>query len=185
MIYSAIHVRLATATGNKIIGCRIGVTPDGSANDGATIGQAIQIRDGADGTLIGDGTEAGANVIGNSATGIILWFSAANTTISGNYIGITPDGFDVGNDYGIRLFNNVTNTQIGKVGDLPNVISFNNRPISISGGSILSTTIVNNYLGTDKSGLLDRGNKGTTVIHLNNCRNTFIGVHYKIGSARV
>ena len=162
---AAILVDGPAAIGNTITGCRLGVTPSGNVTDSPNH-SAIMVDNGASGTNIGDGTIVGSNVIGGNSFGIRIRTNSPSTEISGNYIGIGLDGTsDVGNSIGIDIFNS-SSTSIGKANQDPNVISYNNNQgIRLQGSA--STTIVNNYIGTDKTGLLDRGNGIGLEVHAN------------------
>jgi uncharacterized repeat protein (TIGR01451 family)/CSLREA domain-containing protein len=128
------------------------------------------------GNLVG-GTTAGAGnvIVGNSNTGgsgdtgfagiYILGSSAINNSIQGNIIGLLPDGKTPGgNRWGI-LIKDSTNTQIGgTTAEARNIISGNHADgIMMTGTGPLNTIIEGNYIGTDITGKLGRGNNGSGV----------------------
>jgi len=93
------------------------------------------------------------------STGIEVYGS--DNRVYGNYIGLLADGTTAGpNDYGIRLGAYSDGSLIGTDGDgnddveERNVVSAN----YLGGISAQHGTIAGNYIGTDASGLLDRGN---------------------------
>ena len=80
--------------GTQILGNLIGTNSSGTAAVANSNGIFTGASSGsADGTVIGDGTAAGRNVIsGNVYEGIALWQNTSNTSIRGNYIGVAADG---------------------------------------------------------------------------------------------
>jgi gliding motility-associated-like protein len=152
---AAIKIDGSTATGNHILGNRLGTTLAGNASGSANF-TGVDIRNGAIGNFIGDGTSIGSNVIGVNTFGIRI-NDSNSTTISGNHIGIGLDGSSqVGNSIGVDVFNS-DGTIIGIPDDFKNNIS-NNSSEGIRLISSLNTVIVNAYVGVDQTGLLDRGN---------------------------
>ena len=81
--------------GTTILGNYIGTDADGTTavpnlGEGIWLSNSVSL---VSGTVIGDGTAAGRNVIsGNGGEGIALWTNSPNTTIRGNYIGVGADG---------------------------------------------------------------------------------------------
>ncbi|HXA02051.1 MAG TPA: hypothetical protein VNW99_08685, partial [Cytophagaceae bacterium] len=111
---------------------------------------------------IGGTSYAARNIIsGNSQQGITVT-TCTTLTISGNFIGLGADGKTaIGNgQMGINLQNPTTTVTIGGL-TIPerNVIS-SNANNAINGSTVNGLTIQNNYIGTDSTGLLARGNKG-------------------------
>src|SRR5262249_59122193 len=113
----------------------------------------------AAGNTIG-GTAAGAgNVIGDGI-GLDLGDHGAATLIQGNTIGLGADGTTVlgNNHFGIYVFQS-QNVVIG--GDTPaarNIISGNFEFGIITNGDANGLVIQGNYIGTDRTGELARGN---------------------------
>lgn len=145
-----------SANATTIKGNFIGVTAGGNTDAGNTDRGII-----ANGTTtIGGATATERNIISANVIGIQTVGTAATTTIQGNYVGLGADGAtSLGNDLGVFL-NNTNNSFIG--GTAPgagNVISANTGDgISLDG---TNNSVQGNLIGTDATGLLDRGNGGT------------------------
>ncbi|MEX1193541.1 MAG: right-handed parallel beta-helix repeat-containing protein [Dehalococcoidia bacterium] len=126
---------------------------------------AVGIRSIGDGNTIG-GTSAGArNVIsGNSQHGIEIASSSSNT-ISGNYIGLAWDGnTDLGNTLDGIFVSGSSNTIGGTEPGSRNVISGNNRHgIELNLTGTFPNNIEGNFIGTDVTGTIDRGNSSDGV----------------------
>ena len=166
-------VRIFTgSTGNHVAGNYIGTDVTGTVDLG-NLGVGVSITDGSgnivgtDGDGVGDAGEG--NVIsGNEESGVRFGGnSMVNTVIAGNIIGLGADGTTpLGNtDDGIRIVANTGANRIGTNGDgvsdelERNIISANNRQgIEIFGPANSGTRISGNYIGTDVTGTLDRGN---------------------------
>jgi hypothetical protein len=121
-------------------------------------------------TLIGGSTStpgrgAGNVISGNTFDGLNLSASGGSVlgsvTIQGNLIGLGVDGTTaVGNGIGIENVTDFTATLGatligGTSATMRNIISGNNGGISYAS---TNTTVQGNYIGTDVSGTLDRGN---------------------------
>jgi len=103
------------------------------------------------------GTTAGErNVISGNTSGVFIGGTLTTGTIQGNYIGLGSNGSTIiANVEGI-LVGNVPSALIG--GTTPgagNVISGNNQGISITSDHV---TVQGNFIGTDATGTLDKGN---------------------------
>lgn len=166
----------ANASGNKIQGNYIGTDKNGTAalanGNGVTVATASN-------NVVG-GTVAGArNVIsGNSGGGVGIGsgtFEAnanpSDNRIQGNFIGTDVTGTqDLGNGgSGVQITHNQGDPLTGTVagnnvvgGTTPearNVISCNNLGgVTISFSGTGNNQVVGNYIGTDVTGTLDRGN---------------------------
>jgi hypothetical protein len=170
----------ATATGNEILGNYIGTDKSGTAalgngDDGVTISNA------SDNTI--GGTASGArNVIsGNGRSGVQISGTATTGTgnaVLGNRIGTSANGnADLGNSGdGVRLADAAHNTIGGTAAGARNVISGNGQDgVLIEGSLATGNRVEGNFLGTDASGTLDRGNSGEGVLILNAPANTIGG----------
>jgi hypothetical protein len=132
------------------------------------------IANGQDGILINDtefsligGTEplAGNIISGNTALGIRLIADASATTIQGNIIGLDRAGTTaIGNGAGgVAIFSTFSTQLGGTAAGARNVISGNGGyGVSIRAQS-RNNVVEGNYIGTDATGTLDRGNAGIGV----------------------
>lgn len=98
------------------------------------------------------GIVVGANAAGGLCTGV------RDATIAGNFIGVAANGVTAAaNATGIRVLG--ARVRIG--GEAPadrNVISSNDDGVTLINSGIDGSVIAGNLIGTDKSGLLNRGN---------------------------
>lgn len=157
---------VGNSDGNTIQGCYLGTNAAGDTDLGnSDAGIAFDIAlvtQTPQNTLIGGTNPADRNLIsGNNGVGIRLHSSL--NTVQGNIIGLAANGVDaLGNGASTSTGNGVTIGGAGSCtigGATPgarNIISGNGA----SGISATSTSgiIVGNYIGTDISGTLDRGN---------------------------
>jgi titin len=152
-----------TCDGNVIEGNYIGTDPTGKTAIPNGSGIAMSRTDD---TTIGGTTPGARNLIsGNTQEGVELNFSADDTTIEGNYIGVNADGSAaLGNgDSGIT-FSIARNCTIGStVAGEGNVISGNGADgIRIDSGP--PATIINNFIGTDALGTTAIGNTNDGIL---------------------
>ena len=165
----------AGADGISITGNWIGTTGNGSTGIGNTQ-NGINVQ-GANTIIGGIGTNEGNIITNNGNEGINLTGSGATgTIILGNIIGLDPDGTGgTGNgDVGIALLSGSHNTTIGgTTEEARNIISMNFEGIEINSNN---NTIQGNYIGTDITGTLDRGNRSDDGIEIqNNATGNMIG----------
>lgn len=143
---------------NKILGNYIGTNAAGTAAlPNATDGVAV--APGSDSNTIGDGSDAGRNVIsGNTRTGVIL--ESSGNSISANYIGTNAAGDDfLGNGApGIYLFPTAVGNRVTS-----NVISANDTGIFVLGSS---NQFFSNYIGTNAAGTASLGNDNYGILLL-------------------
>lgn len=166
--------------GTQVFGNYIGTNAGGDAtrmNDS----DGIMVGAGAANTLIGGDTITSRNIIsGNDSYGIALYDHGTNhVTITGNYIGLGVNGsLDLGNNGGgIDIGNGVQNITIG--GDSPgerNLVSANHDyGITVRGIDTQGIVISGNFVGTDSSGLIDRGNSYDGIHIYSGAHNVLIG----------
>ncbi len=161
------------SSNNDVFGNYIGVNING--NDTLSNGFGI-IIDNAINNHIGDPNVGGGNIIsGNLNAGIHLGLSATSNKIYNNLIGLGQNGdMSLANDKGIVIQDN-NNNQIGGSNALEgNVISGN----TTTGIEILNShhqTIQGNYIGTDSSGTLPRGNLANGIMILSGSHHVEIG----------
>ena len=153
------------ADGVTITNNWIGTTGTGSSGVGnGYTGIYVQ---GANTTIGGLGVNDGNVITNNGNEGInVTGAGATGTIIQGNIIGLDPDGASgSGNtDVGIALLSGAHNTTIG--GTTPearNIISMNREGIEINSNN---NTVQGNYIGTDISGTLPRGNRSDDGIEI-------------------
>jgi uncharacterized repeat protein (TIGR01451 family) len=158
---------------NTVTGCLVGVDLDGS--DQGNSGNGLLFT-GSAGNLIGGTNAADRNVIsGNTSDGLEITGSASGNVIQGNLIGLDLAGNTnrANNGNGI-LLTTATGTLIGGASaDARNVIA-GNTTHGISLSSAAGTVIQGNYLGTDVTGTIDRGNT-SDGINANGATNSIIG----------
>ena len=151
---NGITIRNAS-TSSTIQNNRIGVDADG--NPAGNVGTGIEITDNATGNLIGPNNTISAN----SGRGVFVGLSGADdNTITGNRIGVGPDGLSpMGNAFEGILINAVDNTTVGGTSaSNRNVIGDNGRGGIIVTGGAASTTIRGNYVGVGSDGETGVGN---------------------------
>ena len=142
-----------TVRGN-FIGTRAdGLGPLGNGSDGVFVSAGGQV-------MIGGNVDGAGNVIaGNTGHGIRT--RGATTRVLGNLIGLLADGTTAAGNAGHGVFlENGTSAVIG-ANTLPerNVISASGGVgVRIEGATGSDSSITNNYIGTDASGTLARGN---------------------------
>jgi CSLREA domain-containing protein len=160
--------------GNAVAG--INIPPSGSAfiygnligtdRRGTTgIGNKNGVRMVTSGGLIGDGTATGRNIIaGNTENGLLL-STGSISSLTGNYIGVGPDGSTgIANNVGIKV-DTVSAVNIGgtTAGDR-NVVSGNTEnQISLTGVCGCSVLLTGNYIGPNAAGTAAVANTATGI----------------------
>jgi CSLREA domain-containing protein len=162
------------ALGNRIEGNFIGTDVSGTLDLGNTsFGVEISFSPN---NIVGGTSEAARNVIsGNNSHGVqISGSSSAGNVVLGNYIGVDASGAAaLGNTgSGIQL-QSASGIVIGGGTAARNIISGNATGIAIFSGTG-GNRIEGNYIGTDVSGTLDRGN--TTIgVDISSSPNNVVG----------
>jgi titin len=119
---------------------------------------------GPTGNTVGGDTEGERNVIsGNDRQGVVIADDGTdNNVVCGNYIGTNANGSAaLGNSWdGVWISNGAQNNTVGgQTSGERNVISGNSqRGVHVSSLDTDGNTVLGNYIGTDASGTLDRGN---------------------------
>ena len=162
---------------NRIEGNYIGTNTRSTLALGNNAG--VVIGSGASSNVIGGTTPAARNIISGhiNSGGIVIGGDSDNNRIEGNYIGIDATGTaDLGNRRGIRLESGASGNVIGgTTAGARNVISENNlEGIRIIGSETDNNRIEGNYIGTDATGTLDRGN-GWGAVAQNGASGNVIG----------
>ncbi|HRY34141.1 MAG TPA: right-handed parallel beta-helix repeat-containing protein, partial [Bacteroidales bacterium] len=126
----------------------------------------------------GSSTISGLSIVratGVGSAGIYLNNSSV-VNITGNFIGMYPNGADGGNEVGIRIAG-TDNAVVGGSDANRNIVSWNDTygilVTDVSSDEATGTIISYNYIGTDAEGKLDYGN-GSDGIHVDLCDNTLI-----------
>ncbi len=164
--WNGIDVIGATSMNNTIQGNRIGTDATGLLAIGNT-SSGVSFWGAGTGNIAGGNVAGAGNVVsGNLGLGMYIGNASASVVVQGNIIGLGINGSTiVANTWtGIEVVAGSTNTLIGSNGDGTNdanernVISGNANGIFIDGAGTTGTMVYGNYIGTDSTGLLDRGN---------------------------
>ena len=181
-----VEISGSPATVNLIQGNYIGVTVDGAlplGNGSNTAGSGVKITGAVNNTI--GGVAAGArNIIADNARGVeITGATAQQNFVQGNFIGTDvggtvtdPNGIPFSGDEfgnkneGVLISGGAhDNTIGGTVAEARNIISGNGSMFVVDGVHISGSTtttgnlVMGNYIGTDVSGSLVRGNSGAGV----------------------
>lgn len=160
-------IRLTSGDGSTIQGNFIGTDVTGAVDLG-NAGDGIDVRT-ANNTIGGTGSSTRNVISGNNNQGVLLFGSGATgNVVQGNYIGTAADGIaDLGNLFdGVQIWSAPGNT-IGGANGVPlstcnsacNVISGNNdNGVRIIFAAATGNEVEGNFIGTDVTGTLDRGN---------------------------
>jgi hypothetical protein len=150
-----------TATrSNAVLGNYIGADISGRQR----LGNGLSgVRIEGPNNLLGGGASGARNVVsGNSGNGIYIYdCSASNNIVAGNLIGLDAGGSSpLGNTIaGVGITNAPANTIGGAGPGAGNVISANSdNGIYLQATGAVGNAILGNFIGTDVSGMLARGN---------------------------
>jgi len=170
--------------GNQIEGNYVGLAASGSAPLGNALNGILVFDAGAND--IGGTGSADGNVISANGRGVYVSASGPGNVVYGNLIGTDATGTttgDFGNDGpGIRVEDTAGTTIGGTKATTRNVISGNQAEgIDLEGAS--GTQILGNYIGTDVTGTLDRGNLDDGILVNGSDKNTIGGA--KAGDTNV
>ena len=150
-----------TIAGNWIGTTGSGYTGPGVGGDGIDT-RALNTTIGGlgsnDGNVITNVGDEGINIQGSGVTGHV---------IQGNIIGLDPDGSTTANagDVGIAIISGTGNTIGGTAAGARNIISNNFEGIEINSND---NVVQGNYIGTDITGTLDRGNRSDDGVEIRN-----------------
>jgi Chitobiase/beta-hexosaminidase C-terminal domain len=166
-------IQLSVAGGDRIVGCRIGTSADGTS-------AVPNTRDGVyiesiPGNVIGDsGTGDGNLLSGNGIRGIEIYNAAATgNVIQSNLIGTNADGTAaIPNALGgVAIFAAPRNVVGGSLPSTRNVISGNGTGAPGSGDGVTiaevgatGNVVIGNFIGVSKSGSQALGNSRNGVI---------------------
>jgi CSLREA domain-containing protein len=158
-------VRVISATGTVIRGNFIGTDPTGTTATGAE--NAIGIFSST-GTIVGGTSPADRNILAGGFERIRI-SSASNTTVAGNYIGVSASGTTAFSSpqagAGVLVFGSGTGNVIGgSAAGAGNVIAGTIGTGTNGGGISLNTsgsvTVLGNRIGTNAAGTATLGNAG-------------------------
>ncbi|MGH2712155.1 MAG: LamG-like jellyroll fold domain-containing protein, partial [Actinomycetota bacterium] len=188
---SGVNISGAAATGNKVQGNYIGT--DDSGNSALCVPCASPALDyalgngnhgvylnGSPDNLIGGSAPGAGNVVsGNDQYGVkIEGAGATGNMVEGNHIGIGADGStSLRNNFDGLAIVNASDNDVGDGAAAGrNVISSNTgHGVYLAGGSLTTgNTIAGNYIGTDATGELDRGN-GVDGVRLDGAEANYLG----------
>src|SRR5262249_42952727 len=153
------------AAGNFVAGNYIGTDASGTAAV-PNSSRGVWVRNGATNNTIGGlttipGTGAGNVISGNRfQVGVVLEGGGTNfNTVAGNIIGLDRTGqVALANQQGVWI-NAAFNTVGGSAAGARNVISGNTfAGVLLTGSGATGNSVQGNYVGTDISGSLPRGN---------------------------
>ncbi len=167
-------IRLSYANFVTITNNKIGTTPDGMTAL-ANTGYGIYTINSTDIT-IGGTTAADRNIIsGNGQDGINTRSGTNRISILGNYIGLGSDGVKaLGNANNGIFLADTSNATIGNSSASGRNIIGSNSYSGIRNSTSTGTKITDNYVGTDVSGTLDRGNT-LHGVYVNNANDVVVG----------
>jgi len=175
-----VRIENSGTSNNTVLGNYIGTTASGLSGLHNT-GSGVVLRDGAQNNTVGGDVPAERNIIsGNWGSGVALrGASTSGNTILGNYIGVNPTGtVGLGNSgEGVFIDSGAHNNTIGGAASgRGNVIGGNVQGIRIDGAGTDDNTVAGNYIGTDRTGMIDLGHfPQNGVIILNGASDNTIG----------
>jgi parallel beta-helix repeat protein len=171
-------IQLATAGGNTVAGCIVGLDPTGTMKVGADMVRGIWVN-GSPGNIIGGTSQGAGNVLSGNANGVAIENAGSTgNKVQGNVIGLGTDGSTLQNSTsGVRIALGATATVVGSTslnGVGRNVISGNAIGVSLRDAASQSNQVEGNYIGTDATGTKTRAN-GTGILVFEANKNTIGG----------
>jgi hypothetical protein len=172
-----IRITGAGASSNVVLGNYIGTDATGLVDVGNSL-NGIYIDSSATNNTIGGLTASSRNVIsGNDNAGIAV--DHAGTTgnvIIGNYIGLGADGTTArGNTHDGVHFNGAGSNTLGSTDSNGRNVISSNAINGVGVGDATSVTILGNYIGTDATGTVARGNASNGISVTGTASGTTIG----------
>jgi hypothetical protein len=171
-----IESNLAPATANQLLGNFMGVDLTGTVGLAGSNDFAVTLRN-ANGTIIGDGSPAGRNLVGGNNTGIAI--SAANASVRGNYVGVNSAG-TAPITHGFGGFNQVNGAVVLGGGSNStvegNLVSGNEGwGVVVSGMGGSGNVVRGNLIGLNASGTAAVANGLHGVLLFNQANNNIVG----------
>lgn len=182
-------ILLENGGGNIITGCFVGICPQNPSASCGNFGNGILINNSPN-NRIGGSTAGERNIIsGNATNGIEIAGSASSgNVITGNYIGLRPDGTVArNNDSGVAIMGAPNTSVGGTTAGERNIISGNGQgsdlpgnqfksAVFISGASATGNTVKGNYIGTtiDGTAAVPGGNR-LNGVRIDNAPNNTVG----------
>ena len=166
---------------NKIAGNLIGTDFTGTMNLGNA--QAGISMNFCSNNIVGGITTGDRNIISGNHNGIFL-MESAETTISGNYVGLDISGKSSlgNNNTGIFISESHRNEIGGTDPNVRNVISSNNGDGIFIGYSSSENIIKGNFIGVDASGVNPMGNQACGIVFSRGFNNTIGGTEKDDGN---
>ena len=162
--FSGSGVVLAHGGGNTIEQNHIGTSLSGIANQGNGI-HGVLVFDSPANTIGGTSPETANVISGNDLHGVLLTgIRTIRNVVDSNIIGLAQDGTNQlkNGGVGVRVLRGASRNTIGASG---NVISGNGSDgVRISGAGTSNNTVAGNFIGTDVTGGMDRGNAEAGVV---------------------
>jgi len=152
-------VLIAGGTANQVQSGSVGAAAEETGCVAGNTGSGIYITGGAEDSV------ATGNLIGCSSRDGITIDGAHHSHVFANFIGVSPSGVRLANDYGVAIFGAATGNDIGPLGEAgANVISGNtNAGVYVVGAGTSGNTVIGNLIGLKAGGLAASGNGGAGV----------------------
>ncbi len=169
-------IQISGAGSNRVVGCFIGLSAAGTADQGNTF-NGVLLTNTANNAIGGISVAERNYISGNGQQGVnIGGTSATNNWVLGNVIGLDVNAVDRGNSQNGILLNNAPGNRIGgALVEARNIIAGNNSDgIEINGVGASNNIVQGNFIGTDATGTLDRGNT-TDGIYLTGAAGNLLG----------
>jgi hypothetical protein len=165
------------STGTQLLGNRIGLNNAGTGAI-ANADDGITVRNGSTGTIIGNGTAAGRNILsGNSDLAINFDSGAGNSTVRGNWIGLNAAGAGtITSGGGIGIFSTSNHVIGGSVAGQGNIIARTaGAGIQLANAPCTNNIIQGNWIGVLADGTTAGGNGLDGVRIIGGPTNNLIG----------
>jgi streptogramin lyase len=174
--HAGVVISGAAASGNVLLGNYVGLNPGGGSDFGNTLDGVI-IDNATDNVIGGTDPAARNDIAGNNWGVTINGAGATGNRILGDFIGTGADGItDIGNALdGVRIVGSPGNTIGGTDPGSGNVISGNNRGVTISGATAVRNAVQGNFIGTDLTATINVGNEIDGVLVTDGASNNPIG----------